>query len=112
MTDDFVVLDTETTGVEMEDRPVEIALVRVATGERFSSLINPQRAIPPTASAIHGLTDEDVEGAPTLAMIEPEIAAFIGDACLVAHNAAFDRSMLPFLAGYRWLCSMRLARHL
>ena len=78
MKDEFVVLDTETTGVELEDRPVEIALVRVATGERFSSLINPQRSIPPTASAIHGLIDEDVEDAPTLAMIEPEIVDFIG----------------------------------
>ena len=112
MSEEFVVLDTETTGVDLEDRPVEIALVRVASGERFSSLINPQRSIPPTASAIHGLIDEDVEDAPTLAMIEPEIVDFIGAACLVAHNAAFDRSMLPYLAGHRWLCSLRLARHL
>lgn len=112
MHDEFVVLDTETTGVELEDQPVEIALVRVATGERFASLINPQRAIPPTASAIHGLTDEDVADAPTLAMIATRITAFIGAACLVAHHAAFDRSMLPFLAAQRWLCAMRLARHL
>ena len=111
----FVVLDTETTGLDPgEDRVVELSLVEVSKhGIRpmFDSLLDPKRPIPPTASAVHHITDRHVQGQPTLAEVWPTILDRLGDSVIVAHNAAFDRSFLP--ETHRpWLCSMRLARHL
>jgi len=111
--DQFCIVDTETTGTGAGDTVVEVALVRLCDGEKFSSLVNPGRPIPPESSAVHGLTDEDIEAAaaPYLGELEGELRAFVGDAILVAHNAEFDRGMLPMFERYRWLCTMRLAKH-
>ncbi len=60
----FAFVDVETTGINpREDRVVEAACVLTRAGRRiesFGTLINPGRAIPPTASAVHHLTDECV----------------------------------------------------
>lgn len=112
-TEQFCIVDTETTGTGAGDTPVEVALVRVHDGAQFSSLVNPGRSIPPESSAVHGITDEDIEAAaaPHLAELEEELRAFVGNAILVAHNADFDRGMLPMFERQRWLCTMRLAKH-
>ena len=115
-TQKFLVIDTETTGVKPpNDKVVEIAAVTVL-GARvdhgFDSLVNPGIPIPPTASAVHHLTDEHVRGAPTLDELAGKLAERAQDAVLVAHNAGFDRSFLPSLADSKWLCTMRLAKHL
>jgi exodeoxyribonuclease X len=112
-TEQFCVVDTETTGTGAGDTPVEVALVRLRDGAKFSSLVNPGRPIPPESSAVHGITDEDIEGAaaPHLAELEDELLAFVGDSMLVAHNAEFDRGMLPMFDRHRWLCTMRLSKH-
>lgn len=111
--DQFVIVDTETTGTGVGDTPVEVAFVRVCDGAHFSSLVNPGRPIPPESSAVHGITDEDIEAAaaPHLGELEGELRAFVSDAILVAHNAEFDRGMLPMFERHRWLCTMRLAKH-
>lgn len=109
----FVVVDTETTGTGPADTPVEVAAVRLNDGATFATLVNPGRPIPPEASAVHGITDEDIEAAaaPHLAEIEGELRAFVGDSIVVAHNAEFDRGMLPMLGAHDWLCTMRLSKH-
>ncbi len=95
-----IVLDTETTGFKPEEghRLVEIGCVElvnhVATGERFHVYINPQRPVPPDAIAVHGLTDEFLADKPTFDKVAAEFVAFIGDAPLVIHNAAFDMKFL------------------
>lgn len=115
----FTVFDVETTGLDPEkDRIVEVASVavwgsRVLPGEYASSLVNPGIPIPPSASAIHHLTDSMVENAPTLAgapfLPSPDI-----DYLPVAHNAAFDSAFLGDMGCLpdRWLCTKRLACHL
>ncbi len=110
----FAVVDVETTGVNPQlDHVVEVACVVVHGWKRietFSTLVDPGRAIPATASAVHHLTDAHVRGAPRLETIVDRLRELTRDAVVVAHNAAFDRRFLAFLHDRPWLCSMRFAR--
>jgi len=95
-----IVFDTETTGLSPADghRLVEIGCIeminRVETGRTFHSYINPTRSMPPEAQAVHGLSDAFLSDKPLFAEIHDDLLAFIGDARLVAHNAAFDFAFL------------------
>lgn len=95
-------LDTETTGLSPHngDRMVEIGAVEVCNRsvqpERtFHRYINPGRPIPEEVVRIHGISDDDVKNESSFDEIAEEFLAFIGDATLVIHNAAFD---LGFIA--------------
>lgn len=97
----FVAFDTETTGIwAAVNRLVEIAGVRFSlvddTTETFSTLINPERPIPPDAIAVHGITDEMVADSPTIATVMPQFLEFCSDAILIAHNAPFDLAFLQW----------------
>ena len=93
-----IVLDTETTGLDYtKERMVEFAAVRMENGkikDEFQTLINPEQHIRKSSIAIHGITPEMVEDAPTEAEAMPKIMEFIGDYPIVAHNAIFDYSFL------------------
>jgi exodeoxyribonuclease X len=112
----YVVVDTETTGLDHEvDRLVEVAALRFERGrviDTFETLVDPQRDIPAEASEQHHLVYEDVEGAPPFEAIEPNLDTFVGGDLVVAHNAPFDRGFLEVLEGREWLCSARAARHM
>jgi len=115
----FIILDTETTGLSLtEDAIVEIAMVRLLQDgtiekQNFNSLVNPNRPIPPVASAIHHLTDRHVANAPALTDISSEIRRYVGEDIIVAHNAPFDQAFCqPLGLGNAWLCNLRLSRHL
>ena len=91
-----VVLDTETTGLEVSQghRVIEIGCVEVVnrrlTGRHFHQYINPERDIDPGAIEVHGITNEFLADKPTFAEIAEEFFEFIKGAELVIHNAAFD----------------------
>lgn len=93
-----IVLDTETTGLDYtREKMVEFAAVRLENGkikDKFQTLINPEQHIRKSSIAIHGITPEMVEDAPTEAEIMPKILEFIGDYPIVAHNAIFDFSFI------------------
>src|SRR5215510_14593763 len=95
-----VVFDTETTGLDpyQGHRLVEIGCIelvnRFPTGQTFHRYLNPERDIPPEAFAIHGLSDDFLKSKPVFADIAVDLLAFIGDAALIAHNAAFDLGFL------------------
>ncbi|MGQ9366296.1 DNA polymerase III subunit epsilon [Azospirillum sp. ST 5-10] len=101
-----IVLDTETTGFKPEEghRIVEIGCVElvnhVQTGERFHVYINPQRAMPAEAAAVHGLTDDFLADKPLFTEVVADFLAFIGEAPLVIHNAAFDMAFLNAELGW------------
>lgn len=91
-----IVLDTETTGLDPADghRIVEIACIELhnhlPTGKVFHRYVNPERAMTAEAEAIHGLGDEFLRRHEPFASIAAAFVAFVGDAQIVAHNAAFD----------------------
>ena len=95
-----VVLDTETTGLEVEQqhRVVEIGCVEIlnrrVTGRSYHQYLNPERAIDPGAQQVHGLTRERLAKEPTFAQAHPQFIEFIGDAELIIHNAPFDVAFL------------------
>lgn len=94
----YVAFDVETTGLDPEiDRITEVAAIRYENGEesrRFVSLVDPLVTIPARVVEITGITDGMVNGMPHFSAIAEELAAVIGDAPIVAHNAAFDASFL------------------
>lgn len=107
----YWVVDSETTGVGANDKAVEVAGFYCVDNEivsHYQSLVNPGIPIPPEASMIHHLTDEDVTDAPS---IEEAIAPFFEEEFdfVVAHQASFDKRMMPF-AQAPWACSLKMAR--
>ncbi len=89
-----IVLDTETTGLDYtKEKMVEFAAVRLENGkikDEFQTLINPKQHIRKSSIAIHGITADMVEDAPTEEEAMPKIMEFIQDYPIVAHNAIFD----------------------
>ncbi|EXU76158.1 exodeoxyribonuclease X [Erwinia mallotivora] len=103
------VIDTETCG--LQGGIVEVASVDVINNtivNPMSDLICPDRPISRQAMAIHRITESMVAGKPT---IEQAIHRYHGSNYYVAHNASFDRRMLPEMQG-EWICTMTLARGL
>ncbi len=95
-----VVLDTETTGLEVEQRHrvIEIGCVelnnRRLTGRTYHQYLNPERDIDEGAQQVHGLTRERLAKEPTFSQVHAEFLEFIRDAELIIHNAPFDVAFL------------------
>lgn len=111
----FFIFDTETTGLDPEkDRVIEVAFEEILGAKsirQFSTLLDPGMPIPPESSAIHHLVDADVVGKAPMEKLLPRLQQHFASGVIVAHNASFDRSMMPGLADHRWLCTYRLSRH-
>ena len=120
-----IVLDTETTGFDPRtgDRLIEFGCIELQdllpTGRTFHRFVNPERLIPPDAIRVHGITNEKVRDAPKFAEIADELIDFIGDAKMIAHNAAFDRNFIdfeysrcgrPITGEARWIDTLKLAQ--
>ena len=101
-----IVLDTETTGFDPEsgDRIVEIGAVElfnhVPTGKTYHQYINPERSMPDEAFRVHGLSEEFLRDKPVFSAVADAFLAFVGDAKLVIHNAAFDMKFLNAELGW------------
>ena len=120
-----IVLDTETTGLDLYqgDRLVEIGCVelynKIPTGQSFHCYVNPEREMSASAFEVHGLSTEFLKDKPLFAEVADEFLAFVGQAPLVAHNAAFDLGFLnaelervakPMIGSERMIDTLLLAR--
>jgi DNA polymerase-3 subunit epsilon len=120
----FVVVDLETTGQHPDDAGItEIGAVRICGGrevDRYETLVNPRRPIPPYVATLTGITDAMVASAPVIEDVIPAFVRFAAGAVVVAHNAAFDvavldrasRRVLGRPLGLPSLCTFKLARQL
>jgi exodeoxyribonuclease X len=112
----FTVCDVETTGLDpVVDKVVELGWCHLLNGEisaPYNMLVNPGRKIPPEASAVHHIIDEDVATAMSLG----EVASMLtedADAIFVAQNNRFDEPFLRPVIGPRvWIDTLRCARRL
>lgn len=103
------VIDTETC--DLQGGVVEIASVDVVDCKivnPMSHLVRPDRPISAQAMAIHRITEEMVADKP---WIEDVVPFYQGSPWYVAHNASFDRRVLPEMEG-EWICTMKMARRL
>ncbi len=119
--DEIAVVDVETTGIDpASDVPIEVAVL-VARGpevlDRFSTLVDPGRPIPPETTQLTGIDDAMVSGMPHAVEALERVAAVVGRRDILAHNAGFDRAFLlrsdspaaRSLPG-EWIDSLELAR--
>ena len=100
MTTRYLVLDTETTGLEPKQghKVIEIGCVEVIerklTGNNYQQFLNPEREIDEAALAVHGISQADLQDKPTFMQIADDFLDYIRGATLVIHNAAFDVGFL------------------
>jgi len=122
-----ICLDTETTGLDPRSghRMIEIACIEIEdylpTGKSFHRYIDPERDIDPEAEKVHGISRRMLAGKPTFghADVCEAFLDFVGDAVIVAHNAAFDRGFVnaelervgrAALPNSQWTCTYELAK--
>jgi DNA polymerase-3 subunit epsilon len=121
-----IVLDTETTGLDVKngDRLIELGCLeivnRIPTGIEFHRFIHPEgREVHPEAFNIHGISSDFLKDKPPFAEIVDEFLAFIGEAPLVIHNASFDVGFInmelervgrPLIARERMVDTLEIAR--
>lgn len=124
-TPDFVAIDFETCNSQRSS-PVQVGVVRVVDGvprkPQVSAIMPPlgKREFDPNIQKVHGLTPQDIHGAPEWPEIHDRLIRYVGDLPLVAHNASFERSVIAqtsdthgFLAGaFTYHCTLAMSRKL
>jgi DNA polymerase-3 subunit epsilon len=119
----YAFVDLETCGVSpSDDRVTEVGIILVDGDQlidEWSSLVNPERLIPPEIQSLTGITQAMVKDAPRFETLLPEIAARLQGRIFVAHNARFDYGFIKAefrRAGQSFtadvLCTVRLSRRL
>lgn len=95
---EYVVFDLETLGLNAHEHEIiEIGAIKMrgkSTIDKFSYIINPKKKIPEKIKELTNITQSMVDNAPTIDEILPKFVEFVGDATLVAHNAAFDMGFI------------------
>lgn len=103
-----IILDTETTGIDIKDghRIIEIGCVEMVkrrlTGNNFHVYIDPERDIEDEAIGVHGITNEFLRGKPKFRDIADEFFDYIRGGELVIHNAPFDIGHMDNEFGILW----------
>ena len=96
----YIVLDTETTGLDPDDghKIIEIGCIEIVnrkvTNNTFHKYINPLREIDIEASKVHGLTASNLSDKPLFNDIYDEFVSYISDSPIIIHNAPFDMGFL------------------
>ena len=96
----LIVLDTETTGLDVDSghKIIEIGCIEIIdrniTDNSFHKYINPQRLVDEKAYEVHGISNEDLKDKPIFDDIIDEFALYISDSPLIIHNAPFDLGFL------------------
>lgn len=118
---EYAIVDIETTGGNAShSRITEIAIIihdGTTVLERYETLVNPEKDIPPSIFGLTGINNEMVAHAPIFDDISEKVLEMLTDRVFVAHNVNFDYSFVHHQlaqAGFKWtarkLCTVRAAR--
>jgi len=108
---DYIVLDTETTGLPDENGPPDIVTLGItmvrhqAIAETVEFKTRPQKHISAEAQSIHGITNEQAARFDSFDSQWKQIAEYLKDQLIVIHNASFD---WPIMLGHAAHCSSQL----
>jgi len=91
---EWVILDTETTGLGTSDEIVQIAILSYDGSVLLDTLIHPTQPIPTSATAIHGIKDIDVKNAPTFPEVFEQLRSILSGKTIVIYNAQYDLRLL------------------
>ena len=90
----IVLFDTETTGLDNKAEIVEISCVSSDGTVLFDTLVRPTCSVPDEARAIHGISDNDLLGAPTLVELLPNINSAFAGQFVGSYNLEYDMHLL------------------
>ncbi len=120
----YVIVDIETTGLEPDKSEIiEIGAIKtdgLKAKDVFTTLIYPTKPVPNLITNLTGISQEMVEGKPSIREALLDFTEFIGDNILVAHNTDFDISFLKYHISKhlqkemqnKYFCTLKLARQL
>ncbi len=97
---DAAVLDTETTGLDPRSaRVIEIGAIGLGRGRlveegTFRTFVDPGEPVPPASSAVHGIADADLAGAPGFPQAWADLRDFVGERIVIGHTIGFDLAVL------------------
>jgi len=91
---EFVVIDTETSGLEVYDQPVSISVIDHHGHTLFDSLIKPTVRVSDGARAVHGISDVMLVNEPSMADVYNGLYWTLREQTIISYNASFDRRML------------------
>ena len=92
---DWVILDTETTGLGDNDEIIQIAIIDHEGKTLLDSFVKPVRkSIPKEATAIHGIKIQHLDNAPTITELMPRLKKICHGKTIVTYNAAYDSRLL------------------
>lgn len=114
--DTYVILDTETTGVNFEDdRVIELSIINMDGMTLFSSIINPKMILPAKITELTGICQEELDKGDPFEFFAPGIKAFLDGKTVIAWNVDFDRRMVLkefsrtlYSIECDWLCAMNM----
>lgn len=89
---DYLILDTETTGLGSDAEICQIAIIDAQGNTLLDTLVKPMKPIPAEATRIHGITNEMVEDAPFFNY--EQIKAILYDRNVIVYNMDYDMRML------------------
>ncbi len=114
--DKYVILDTETTGLDYDAQIVELGIMDLKGNVLYDGLFKPTIPIPRQVSEIHGIYDKDVEGALSFGDEIPKIHEILKDKIILAYNSNFDEEKIKYsyemhglreqAKKYKWDCVM------
>jgi DNA polymerase III subunit epsilon len=119
VTDNALILDTETTGLGYKDEVIEITIINMEGFIIINTLVKPTILMHPSATAIHGISNFELYNAPYIIQILPKVKELFEQNDIVIYNAPFDLRLLkqsanahgekfPYRMGKNIFCAMEL----
>lgn len=91
---DFVILDTETTGLDERAEIVELCIIDKHGNTLFNSLIKPKGRIPRDAERIHGISNSDVKNADSWPIVYEDVKNLLESCSVAIYNAEYDTRII------------------